>query len=652
MKRETVSIGGRVLPVYSCNTIVVGSGAAGFNAASRLHDYGVRDCVIVTEKQTGGTSRNTGSDKQTYYKLSLSGNDADSVYSMARTLFSGGGMDGDIALCEAALSAECFMRLVQLGVPFPRDRYGEFIGYKTDHDPFRRATSVGPYTSRMMTEKLEAEVKLKEIPIFDGHQVIRVLTHQGEVRGLLCLVVSDEGAASYAVFNCTNVIYATGGPAAMYAESVYPGLQSGASGLAFEAGVMGRNLTEWQYGLASVRPRWNVSGTYMQVMPRFISTDAEGKDEKEFLSDFFSTRGEMLSKVFLKGYQWPFDVRKVSGRSSIVDILVYLEKQKGRRVFLDYRSNPGGMPVDFAALEPEVREYMEKAEACFGTPFERLAHMNLPAVDFYRGHGVDLASAPLEISLCAQHNNGGLATDLWWQTNVMGFFAAGEAAGSHGVYRPGGTALNAGQVGSQRAALFISSHRTEAPGKISGLVDACGQDVADMISLGTEAIQEDLPETARTILREQALDMSASAGPFRNKARLEAFRERTASHLDAFSREVRVPRAGDLAWVFRLRDVLISQLTYVSAMIDYADNDGKSRGSALYTDPAGTLPYEGLSEDFRFTVDDGSLQGKVQEMSFGLTSCSSLWREVHSIPEDDSFFENVWRMYRENRNIW
>lgn len=162
--------------VYRCNTAIVGSGAAGYNAADRLWQLGQRDILMVTENRLGGTSRNTGSDKQTYYKLTLSGGDADSVREMADTLFSGQCVDGDIALCEAALSAQCFLKLVELGVPFPRNRYGEYIGYKTDHDPRRRATSVGPYTSRQMTEKLETAVQAKGIPMLDKTQVIRILS--------------------------------------------------------------------------------------------------------------------------------------------------------------------------------------------------------------------------------------------------------------------------------------------------------------------------------------------------------------------------------------------------------------------------------------------------------------------------------------------
>ena len=176
MEHEIFKAGAYTAKVYRCNTAVVGSGAAGFNAADRLWQFGQRDIVLVTENRAGGTSRNTGSDKQTYYKLTLSGGDPDSVREMADTLFAGRCVDGDIALCEAALSTQCFLKLVELGVPFPRNRYGEYIGYKTDHDPRRRATSVGPYTSKQMTECLEAAVQAKGVPMLDKTQVIKILT--------------------------------------------------------------------------------------------------------------------------------------------------------------------------------------------------------------------------------------------------------------------------------------------------------------------------------------------------------------------------------------------------------------------------------------------------------------------------------------------
>lgn len=455
-----MNINGKDVEVINLNTAVVGSGAAGFNAAVRLKEFGIDDVAIITEGVNCGTSRNTGSDKQTYYKMSLSGNDADCPAAMARDLFAGMLTDGDNALCEAALSVRCFMNLCELGVEFPTNRFDEYVGYKTDHDPYARATSVGPLTSKRMTEALEKKAKELNIKIYDGTLVTSLITdrQENEIRGVCALDFSKE-QSRFVLFNCKNVVYATGGPAGMYADSVYPECHNGASGAAFRAGAKGKNLTEWQYGLASIAPRWNVSGTYMQVLPKFVSVDSDG-NRYEFLEDFFKDKYKALSMVFLKGYQWPFDCRKVENGSSIIDLLVYRERVlKGRRVFLDFRENPFGLKeIDFESLDGAAADYLKKAKADFGTPIERLELMNSPAIDLYLNKGVDIRKEMLEIALCAQHNNGGIAVDLWWQTDVKGLFAAGEVAGTHGIYRPGGSALNAGQVGSLRAARI---HRKE-----------------------------------------------------------------------------------------------------------------------------------------------------------------------------------------------
>jgi len=653
MMESTIKIKDYIIRVYSLNTVVVGTGAAGFNAADRLVGYGQRDITIVTEGINVGTSRNTGSDKQTYYKLTLSGNEPDSVRELAQTLFEGQCMDGDIALCEAALSAQCFLKLVELGVPFPRNRYGEYIGYKTDHDPRRRATSAGPYTSKFMTECLEKAVREKNVTIFDKLQVIKILTKDNKLFGLLCLDLDnlDKPDKRYVAFNCKNVIYATGGPAGMYADSVYPLGHCGSTGIAFEAGVMGKNLTEWQYGLSSVNPRWNVSGTYMQVLPRFISTDQNGNDEREFLFDFFTDKGDMLTKVFLKGYQWPFDVRKIENGSSIIDILVYIETCiKGRRVFLDFRENPGGEEIDFSILAPEAREYLERAGATFGTPIQRLMHMNAPAVSFYKDKGVDLHKEPLEIALCAQHNNGGLSIDKWWQTNVEGFFAAGEVSGSHGVYRPGGTALNSGQVGSTRAAQYIAANRKGEPAELDTFKNAALSAISDAIAMGEIALADH--DTVDEIWQNAAKRMSRYGAAIRSIEDIRRVTQEVQKELANFGSMVKTSSVDKLHKIYRLYDILICQYVYLNAMVNYAENGGKSRGSALYTDKNGKLPYDNLPDIFRYTLDDGSRGNMVQEVLYKDGKCEFIWRKVREIPQEDDFFENVWRSYRENGNIF
>lgn len=651
MGEQILKAGAFSAKVLRCNTAIVGTGAAGYNAADRLWQYGQQDILLVTEKRTSGTSRNTGSDKQTYYKLTLSGGDPDSVREMANTLFSGQCVDGDIALCEAALSTQGFLKLVELGVPFPRNRYGEYIGYKTDHDPRRRATSVGPYTSKQMTEKLEAAVTAKGIPLLDNAQVIRIISDGKKVYGLLCLNTAAQSKEErYLLIHCKNVVYATGGPAGMYADSVYPGSQFGATGLALEAGVMGKNMTEWQYGLASTHPRWNVSGTYMQVLPRVYSEEPDGSDQREFLMDFFKTPGEMLSKLFLKGYQWPFDVRKVASGSSIIDILVYIESCKGRKVYLDYRTNPVGGNFRFEDLEPEALDYLTRAGACFGTPLERLLHMNGPAVDFYRDKGVDLAAEPLEIALCAQHNNGGLSIDCWWQTNVAGFFAVGEVAASHGVYRPGGSALNAGQVGSTRAAQYIAARRTGEPEEKDVFEALSAQALAAMGKLAEDA-RTDADPAVYSCRNEARKRMSACGAAIRSTPDISDYLKTIRTQLTDLAAFATIRESKDLAWLYRQRDTLICQQVYLSAMLDYAAQGGRSRGSALYTDPSGAKPFAQLPDIFTFTVDDGSRGDLIQEVSYQDGACTFHWRKVRPIPEDDDFFENVWRAYRETGNI-
>lgn len=641
---------GHEIKEIKTNTCVVGTGAAGYNCACRLKQYGLEDVLLISENRLYGTSRNTGSDKQTYYKLTLSGDTPDSVYEMANTFFEGEAVDGDIALCEAALSAPSFMRLIDLGVPFPTNRYGEYIGYKTDHDPRNRATSIGPYTSKQMTEALEKDAKNKGVQFIDNLQVVKVLSDNKKVYGLICLDTTDINNNQFILIEAENIVYATGGPAGMYLNSVYPTSQNGSSGLAFEAGVKGKNLTEWQFGLASIKPRWNVSGTYMQVLPRFVSTDKDGNDQKEFLKDFFSDNGDMLTKVFLKGYQWPFDVRKVESGSSIIDILVYLEQCKGRRVFLDFMNDPLGGNFKFDSLSKEAYDYLNKANAFVKKPIERLKIMNQPAIDFYNDKGVDIEHELLEISLCAQHNNGGLDIDCWWQTNIENFFAIGEVAASHGVYRPGGSALNAGQVGSTRAAQYIANVSSKKEHNSSVYKTLALKGLEEIIDISK--ITKDTNSTVFSIKNEVMNSMSEAGGAIRNSDKIIECLTNVDDLLTNFNSRVKYSSPQELRWVYRLRDILICQKCYLSAMVNYNNESGLSRGSALYTNLKGIHPHAKLPEAFTYLVDDGSRKDLVQEMTYANNECAFNWRKVRPIPENDDFFENVWKQYRNNKNVY
>lgn len=651
MKQDALSLQGYDLPLLTVNTVVIGSGAAGYNAAYQLAKNGQKDVVVISEDVDCGTSRNAGSDKQTYYKVTQAGELEDSVDKMAAALMSGGCVDGDIALCEAALSTRCFYNLVELGVRFPATRYGEYVGYKTDHDPCSRGTSIGPYTSREMTRALEKAVKDAGVPVLSDLLCVRILRDGERCRGILCVNRRDDAKNRYLVIRSAHVILATGGPAGIYADSVYPLGQVGASGLAFEAGVAGKNLTEWQFGLASVAPRWNVSGTYMQVVPRFISTAPDGSDEREFLWEYLDEK-DIWEKVFLKGYQWPFDVNKIENGSSLIDILVHIEtKQKGRRVFLDFRDNPHGRLPAPEELPEICRAYLESTNALTGTPITRLTIMNQPAIDFYLDKGVDLRREPLEIALCAQHNNGGISADLWWQTELPGLFVVGEACGSHGVYRPGGSALNAGQVGALRAAQYILHKGAPTPDTSEALPALCQQQILETLALGASCLGSE--NNIDAVWVETSRAMSKAAAIVRAPEDMVPLRDSVRERLTQFSQQIRIRGEKELPSLFQLRTVLIAQYVYLSAMCDYAATVGLSRGSAIYPHADGAKPFPYLPDRFRYKLDRGTNDHRIQELRLDRDWQAAVrWRPTRPLPQEDRVFENVWKSYRACDNVY
>ena len=621
-------------PIYSAEILVVGSGCAGLNAADTLFDFGKTDILLVTEGMNMGTSRNTGSDKQTYYKLSLASGEADSVSDLAQTLFSGGGVNGDTALVDAACSVRSFMKLVHLGVPFPTNRYGEFVGYQTDHDTKKRATSAGPLTSKFMTEALEKSVRQKKIPIKDETVIFKILTQNNAVIGA---VGFDKKEKKIVLFRCPNIILATGGHAMIYENRVYPESQTGMTGMALEAGAEGANLSEWQYGIASVDFRWNLSGTYQQVMPRYVSVDESG-EEHEFLPDYFAYPEDAINYVFMKGYQWPFDSAKVNG-SSVIDLIVYHETvHKGRTVYMDFTREPSALANGFDALSKEAFGYLEQSDALLKTPIARLEKMNPKAIELYKSHGIDLKKDMLKISVCAQHTNGGLAVDENHETTVSGLFAAGEVAGTFGVYRPGGTALNATQTGSFRASEYIACSPTKKMVSEKVISDCAKNEIGGMFGDADWNIGETVNRFAS--------EMSRAGAFLRNVPDMKKLKEQCEKMLKTFPM---IPVNGKALAGIKLRDMLITQIAVLDAMIMTAKHVG-SRGGSLVTD--GTCPMNSVKQIFAMAEHQKPTgENQVIYTAYQNGTAKSRFCDVRPIPEENNRFETVWNAYMEKRNI-
>ena len=404
----------------------------------------------------------------------------------------------------------------------------------------------------------------------------------------------------------------------------------------------------------------------MQVLPRFISTAQDGSDPQEFLETYYEDSNQLLQHTFLKGYEWPFDVDKCAGGSSLIDLFVFEETViRGRRVFLDYREDPEALQNGYPA---EAYAYLSQADALDQTPVLRLKKLNEPAYRFYLAHGVDLMQEMLEIRISAQHNNGGLLVDAHWETNIPGIFAVGEAACTHGVRRPGGSALNAGQVGAYRAAEQIAL--TERKRHVKTV--ACGtQDcrtetrmeadqeksktdvqkaefkMTDDVESFLSGIRFSSEDQLDALYQEARTRMSRAGGMIRNEEDLREALQETRRELSNFFETKAASDPSRLSLLFRLYDVLVTQEVYLSAMLDYLKKGGASRGSALYTDPRGQRPHPSLSDRYLDTPDGGRSAQITQEISLSGHDCESLWRPVHPIPDAGLFFESEWKKFRE-----
>lgn len=636
-----VTVASQKIPVFRSEALVLGSGAAGLRAAVELARGGV-DVVVATQTLFWGTSACSGSDKQTLHTAATSRRGDDFV-ALAKAIGGGGAMDADTAYVEAVGSVDAYAGLRFIGLPLPEDRFGAPLRYQTDHDVAGRATSCGPRTSRLMVKVLAEEAVRLGVPFINRCTGVELLIAEVEgkqvARGLLAIrsdARSADNPYGLTLFEAPAVVLATGGPGELYRDSVYPKHCFGSLGLALEAGIELTNLTESQFGIGTRRDEfpWNLSGTYVQAMPYIYSIDAEGR-EHNFLAETYRTTQELASNVFRKGYQWPFHAsRMLDFGSSLVDLAVYREAQAGRTVLMDFNRNPEGVPGDLPfsleRLDPDVHAYLANNGALLATPIERLQRMNPLSIELYRRYKRDLAREPLPFNVNNQHMNGGVTVDVWGQSTLSGCYAIGEAAGTHGVTRPGGAALNAGQVFAIRCAKHIRAHRTDRADqrhdsdeadRTRSMASASHDDLA--VTKWIERIRAGLRSTdgieARAIRPQIQARMSDNAGFICRADDVDtALREARELNADIRARGMAIDNVAQIANAVLWRQMALTSEAVLTALAHYVAQGGGSRGARALCAATGTqvpVTRAGALEEYRFLperIDDRQRQLRVR----------------------------------------
>ena len=300
-------------------------------------------------------------------------------------------------------------------------------------------------------------------------------------------------------------------------------------------------------------------------------------------------------------------------------------------------------------LAPEALGYLESSGATQAVPYKRLQHMNPLSIEIYEEHGVDLRE-PLEVAVCSQHNNGGLRGNTWWESNVKHFFPIGELNGAHGV-RPGGSALNSGQVGALRAAQYIANVYTGSPLDTEAFLAATKPQVDDELAeirryLSASGSADNVHDV-RTEIQQR---MSAHGAFIRSEAGVtQALNEAKllAGKLEA--QGMRLANRKQLPIAIQNTNLCLTHIAYLETLKTLITRGGGSRGAFMVLDDDGDLTVDTRKgQCLRHRSENLAMRDEILETELNSNGDFDVQPvPVRPLPEDDSRYETAWSEWRD-----
>jgi len=247
--------------------------------------------------------------------------------------------------------------------------------------------------------------------------------------------------------------------------------------------------------------------------------------------------------------------------------------------------------------------------------------------------------------------------DLWWQSNVPGVFVIGEMAGTHGVKRPGGAALNAGQVGGLRAARYIANVCRLDAAEPAVAQAQLEQHVSECVARLNRYKQRPGPRPQEVILQIQER-MTASAGHIRQ---IDDAQQALAQALETYKRieqqGLSIRSAGDIVAAVQAEQLALASAAYLLAIAELLKNGGGSRGSYLVLSEAGIevqprIINPATGEPVRFKPENDALRNCVFRLQYDgrredLFGCRMV--PVRKVRPTHKAFEAAWEDFRAGR---
>jgi L-aspartate oxidase len=399
--------GGRGFWQQRADVVVIGTGVAGLVSALAAHRRGRK--VVVLSK---------AGDTATFYAqggiaVVLPDTDDSIEAHVADTLAAGGGLcDPDAVRSIVADGYRAVAELVDDGARFDEETPGRWaLTREGGHSRRRIIHAGGDATGAEVQRALDTAAA--RLDIRRNHVALELIHDAGAVRGVL--VLNEDGLG---IVHAPSVILATGGLGHLYAATTNPEGSTG-DGVA---------LATWA-GL----PVSDIE--FIQFHPTMLY-DGHSGGRRPLITE--AVRGEGAVLVDVQGNSVTAGVHPM-GDLAPRDVVA---------AAIDARMTATGDPcvyLDARSIVGFERRFPTVTAAC-------------------RAAGIDPTRQPIPVVPGAHYSCGGVITDVYGRTELVGLFAAGEVArtGMHGANRLASNSLLEGLVVGGRAGKAAVEHAAAA----------------------------------------------------------------------------------------------------------------------------------------------------------------------------------------------
>jgi L-aspartate oxidase len=396
--------------VSGIDFVVMGAGVAGLRAAVELARRG--EVLVVTKESLKESNTHYA---QGGIAVAMEG-DEDVTLHLEDTIKAGDGLVYQPA--AKALVSEGPLRVAELiewGARFDREGNspaGELMRTREGaHSLPRILHASGDATGAEISRSLVAFASVhKRIHFAEWTMVTRLVTDSGRVVGVDLAPVKPDAQSKHTRMAARAVLIAAGGAGQVYSDTTNPAVATG-DGIAL-AELAGADLADMEFY------QFHPTAFYHPGAPRFLLSEALRGEGAYLIND----KGER----FMERYH---PLLELAPRDVVARAIANESMSEGgstQSVFLDMR-------------------HVTRIDV----------HKRFPGISaFLARYSMDLARDPIPVRPAAHYLMGGIKTDLAGRTNLIGLYAAGEAActGVHGANRLASNSLLEGLVFGARAA--------------------------------------------------------------------------------------------------------------------------------------------------------------------------------------------------------